>query len=293
MRSLSKCSFAALMLCGGVFADAPAGSGVDIAWKVLPRRVVADNFGARIAKLYFAVQAVVGNSSGYDIQVSSIFFRMPDSAGLSAPVPTDPYNIVRGTLDREHLVGMRNTSIHVIEAVGPVLAGGAVFFAGNTAASLHHGLIYSRIINVFTGPFAKGFELVLPDKTLNQMVALDNQAMRDSALISNGSQHGLLVFVSRDLLMRPRDGSADAKARRRGLRRGFRNDFDPMVVMRELGEMVLVGKSVQYVNRINVTAGAGKNPVRPGPAMNGAAEAQGSAPCRVQIEPETLENQKP
>jgi hypothetical protein len=63
--------------------------------------------------------------------------------------------------------------------------------------------------------------------------------------------------------------------------------------MRELGEMVLVGKSVQYVNRINVTAGAGKNPVRPGPAMNGAAEAQGSAPCRVQIEPETLENQKP
>jgi len=280
MRSLSKCSIAALLLCGGAFADAPAGSGVDIAWKVLPRRVVADNFGARVAKLYFAVQAVVGNSSGYDIQVSSIFFRMPDAAGLSAPVPTDPYTIVRGTLDREHLVGLRNTSIHIIEAVGPMLAGGAVFFAGNTAASLHHGLIYSRIIDLFTGPFAKGFGLVFPDKTLNQMVALDNQTMRDSALIPNGSQQALLVFVSRDLLMTD-DASAEAKARRHALRRGLRSDFDPLVVMRQLGEIVLVGKSVQYVNRINITAGAvGKHPLRPAGAIIG----QDDVPCAIQTQ---------
>ncbi len=280
MRSLSKCSIAALLLCGGAFADAPAGSGVDIAWKVLPRRVVADNFGARVAKLYFAVQAVVGNSSGYDIQVSSIFFRMPDAAGLSAPVPTDPYTIVRGTLDREHLVGLRNTSIHIIEAVGPMLAGGAVFFAGNTAASLHHGLIYSRIIDLFTGPFAKGFGLVFPDKTLNQMVALDNQTMRDSALIPNGSQQALLVFVSRDLLMTD-DASAEAKARRHALRRGLRSDFDPLVVMRQLGEIVLVGKSVQYVNRINITAGAaGKHPLRPADAIIG----QDEVPCAIQTQ---------
>ena len=257
MRSLSKCSIAALLLCGGAFADAPAGSGVDIAWKVLPRRVVADNFGARVAKLYFAVQAVVGNSSGYDIQVSSIFFRMPDAAGLSAPVPTDPYTIVRGTLDREHLVGLRNTSIHIIEAVGPMLAGGAVFFAGNTAASLHHGLIYSRIIDLFTGPFAKGFGLVFPDKTLNQM-----------------------VVVSRDLLMTD-DASAEAKARRHALRRGLRSDFDPLVVMRQLGEIVLVGKSVQYVNRINITAGAaGKHPLRPAGAIIG----QDDVPCAIQTQ---------
>jgi hypothetical protein len=285
MRSLSKCSIAALLLCGGAFADAPAGSGVDIAWKVLPRRVVADNFGARVAKLYFAVQAVVGNSSGYDIQVSSIFFRMPDAAGLSAPVPTDPYNIVRGTLDREHLVGLRNTSINIIEAVGPVLAGGAVFFAGNTAASLHHGLIYARIINLFTGPFAKGFGLVFPDKTLNQMVALDNQTMRDSALIPNGSQQALLVFVSRDLLMTSDDASAEAKARRRALRRGLRSDFDPLVVMRQLGEIVLVGKSVQYVNRINVTAGAGRHTLQSAEAIVG----QGGVPCRVQTQSAALE----
>jgi hypothetical protein len=271
MHSPSKYLIAAFVLCAGALAQAPS-AGVDIAWKILPRRVVTDNFGSRIAKLYFAVQAVVGNNSGYDIQVSSIFFRLPDAAGLSAPIPTDPYHIVRGTLDREHEVGIRNTSINVIKAVGPVLAGSAVFFAANTAASVNHGLLYSRIVNLFTNPFEKGVEIAFPDKTLSQMVALDNQALRDSALISNDSQQSLLVFVSRDVLLPAKDGTVGARNRRRALRRGIRADFDPIEVMRELGEMVLVGKSVQYINRIQVTAGVEKNSMQ-------NRQADGSGPC--------------
>ena len=287
MHFLSKYLIALFALCAGALAQAPS-AGVDIAWKILPRRVVTDNFGSRVAKLYFAVQAVVGNNSGYDLQISSIYFRLPAAAGLSAPIPTDPYHIVRGTLDREHEVGIRNTSINVIKAVGPVFAGGAVFFAGSTAASLNHGLLYSRIVNLFTNPFEKGFEIAFPDKSLSQMVALDNQALRDSALISNDSQQSLLVFVSRDVLLPAKNGGASD--RRRALRRGIRADFDPIQVMRELGEMVLVGKSVQYVNRIQVTAGAEKNP-----AQNRAAA--GVAPCAPRltaIESVTpLEKQKP
>ena len=271
MRSPSKYLIAVLLFCSCALAQAPP-EGVDVAWKILPRRVVTDNFGSRIAKLYFAVQAVVGNNSGYDIQVSSIFFRLPETAGLSAPIPTDPYHIVRGTLDREHEVGIRNTSINLIKAVGPVLVGSGVFFGGATAASLNHGLLYSRIVNLFTNPFEKGFEIAFPDKTANQMVALDNQALRDTALISNDSQQTLLVFVSRDVLLPAKNGTAAAGSRRRALRRGIRADFDLIAVMRELGEMVLVGKSVQYVNRIQVTAGAGRN-------STGKGQTDGSGPC--------------
>jgi len=271
MSSPLKYLIAAFILCSGALAQA-LSPGVDIAWKILPRRVVTDNFGSRIAKLYFAVQAVVGNNSGYDIQVSSILFRLPETAGVSAPIPTDPYHVVRGTLDREHEVGIRNTSINLIKAVGPILVGSGVFFAANTAASLNHGLLYSRVVNLFTNPFEKGFEMVFPDKTTSQMVALDNQALRDSALISNDSQQTLLVFVSRDVLLPPKDGTAGAGSRRRALRRGIRADFDPISVMRELGEMVLVGKSVQYVNRIQITAGTQNKSIQ-------NRQADGVAPC--------------
>jgi hypothetical protein len=108
------------------------------------------------------------------------------------------------------------------------------------------------------------------------MVALDNQALRDSALISNDSQQSLLVFVSRDVLLPPKDGTVGARNRRRALRRGIRADFDPIEVMRELGEMVLIGKSVQYVNRIQVTAGAEK-----GSTQN--RQADGSSPCTPRL----------
>jgi hypothetical protein len=252
MRSVSKAVLAAVLACC-ILAAAPQ-TGVDIAWKVLPRRVVADSFGSRIAKLYYAVVVVVGNNSGYDLQVSSIFFRLPKDAGLSAPAPADPYRIVRGSLEREHLVGLRNTMINVIKGLGPILSGASVFYTGSSTDSINDGRRYSQIVNLVTNPFEKGLEIAFPDKTINQMVALDNQAMRDSAIIPDKSQQELLVFVSRDLLIPPQDGTAATEAKRRALRGRFRGEFEPMLVMRELGDLVLTGKSVQYVNRISVSA---------------------------------------
>ena len=79
MRILISFCIAAGLVC------AETATGVDIAWKVLPRRVTADNFGSRVAKLYFAVIAVVGNHSGYDLQVSSVLFQLPAAAGVSTP----------------------------------------------------------------------------------------------------------------------------------------------------------------------------------------------------------------
>ena len=107
---------------------------------------------------------------------------------------------------------------------------------------------------------AQWYVYSIPRKELKDMMKRkDSPALRDTALISNDSQQTLLVFVSRDVLLPAKDGSRGSGSRRRALRRGIRADFDPIAVMRELGEMVLVGKSVQYVNRIQVAAGVGKN----------------------------------
>ena len=158
MRPLTSLLLAAALACA-----APTNQ-VDIAWKVLPRRVVADNFGSRVAKLYYAVVAVVGNNTGYDLQVSSILFQLPESTGIDTPVPVDPYRIVRGGLEREHMVGLRNSSINVIRGVGPMLVGGNAFVGGS---------LYSQVVDIFSNPFAKGFEMMFPDKTVPQLAALD------------------------------------------------------------------------------------------------------------------------
>ncbi len=40
-------------------------------------------------------------------------------------------------------------------------------------------------MNIFTNPFAKGLELIFPDKTIRNLDTLDALAMRDSTLIPN------------------------------------------------------------------------------------------------------------
>ena len=209
-------------------AAQPAG-GVDLAWKVLPRRIAADNFGSRVAKLYFSVVAVVGNSSGHDLQVSSLYFRLPAESGVTTPIPVDPQRVVRGVLEREQQVGLRASAFHVINALGPMLTAGSTFTASGN---------YSDIVNMFTNPFAKGLELIFPDKTIRNLDTLDALAMRDSTLIPNNSQQVLIVFVGREMI-----GAA-----------GRRKDFDTPTVMRCLGDLVLVGKSIEYVNRISVVS---------------------------------------
>ncbi len=230
MRSLISLIAAAALACAGT------AEHVDIAWKVLPRRVVADNFGSRVAKLYYAVVAVVGNNSGYDLQISSILFQLPEATGVTAPVPVDPYRIVRGSLEREHMMGLRSTGINVVKGLGPVLAGGGTLFGGST---------YAHVVDIFSNPLEKGLELVFPDKTVPQMAALDSLAMRDNMLIANNTQEVLLTFVSRDLLV--------TQANRKQLQRGIRGEFDVQAVMRALGNLVLTGKSMTYVDRVTVT----------------------------------------
>lgn len=228
-------------LCLGaavVLASAQPNPGVDIAWKVLPRKVASDSFGSRVAKLYYAVVAVVGNNTSYDLQVSSLFFQLPAESGIKAPVPVDPYKVVRGSLEREQQWGLRNTAINLLKGAGPILAGSNVFLAG--------AIQYSRAINLLSSPLERGAELVFPDKTMAQLASLDTQALRENTIVASGNQQVLLVFISRDIL----SGGAHSKA----LDSRFKSDFDPRAVMLALGDIVLVGKSISYVNRITVSS---------------------------------------
>ncbi len=49
---------------------------VDIMWAVVPQRIVSDNFGSRVAKLFYCIEVVIGNNTGYDLQIASVGFKL-------------------------------------------------------------------------------------------------------------------------------------------------------------------------------------------------------------------------
>jgi hypothetical protein len=277
----------------------PNAPQVDVAWKVLSKNVVSDSFGARIAKMYYGIVVYLGNNAGYDLQLAGVYFKLPAGAGVTAPLPTDSYRTVRSSLQREQLIGVRNTSVNLVRALGPILTGVLPFFDGSTAAARNHKYNFQTFLNVLSNPFERMLELVLPDLTVNQLVALDNQALRDGAVISNNSSTPLLVFVDKGTLapldpLDPGPGSAACAPNdwncdymrtryknRRYLRSRFKSDHDPLQVMQALGELTLIGKYVAYSDRVTFNGKA--MPLAPAPSAppaSAASQPLGTPPAR-------------
>jgi hypothetical protein len=49
---------------------------VDVLWSVVPKNVVSDNFGKRVGNNFYCVEIVIGNSTGYDLQLASVGFKV-------------------------------------------------------------------------------------------------------------------------------------------------------------------------------------------------------------------------
>jgi hypothetical protein len=252
---------------------------VDVAWKVVSRRIASDNFGSRVTKLYYPVEVVIGNNSGYDLQLASVEFQLPGQnnnvdfpAVCTDPcVPSDSYYVVRASLEREQQIGLRNTTVNIVKAIGPILTGSAVFFRGSSLAAGHHKATFLGLTDVFSNPFEKGLELVMPDQTVRQLINLDNHTLRDGLIIANNTQIRSIVFVDRDLISRKekikRSKGEISKAKDLGAEGGAftRKDYDPLEVARELGHLRLVGRSIYYLNRVSVIS----NPPGPAPLVTG------------------------
>ena len=249
---------------------------VDVAWKVLPRRVSSDNFGSRVTKLFYPVDVVIGNNSGYDLQIASILFQLPNSNN-NPPIPSDSYYIVRSSLQREQLIGARNTTVNVIKAIGPILTGSSVFFSGSTLAAAHRKTVFQGITNIFSNPFEKGLEAVFPDETVQQLVNLDNHTLRANMIVPNNTQVQSLVFINQDLL---KNAPMIQKS-------SMKHDYDPQQVMAQLGSLQLVGRSIAYLNRVSVIS----NPPGPAPlvaSQTGDSVTQGDAPATLTLTGDSL-----
>ncbi len=43
-------------------------------WRVVPQKIVKDNFGTHVGKLFYCLEVIIGNNSGYDLQVAAVGF---------------------------------------------------------------------------------------------------------------------------------------------------------------------------------------------------------------------------
>jgi hypothetical protein len=49
---------------------------VDVMWRLVPQPIVKDNFGTRVGKLFYCLEVIIGNNSGYDLQIAAVGFQV-------------------------------------------------------------------------------------------------------------------------------------------------------------------------------------------------------------------------
>jgi len=234
-------------------ADAPLARGpippgiapqVDIMWAVMPQNITHDNFGGKIKKQYYGIEVVIGNDSGFDLELASVGFdlgtgRLKSDEMVNTRIPTSGYRVTRASLQRRQQLSLRNMTLNIIKALGPVLTGFTPFFH-----NVNHQSNFAEGINILSNPVEKGFEMVWPDLTLGQLANLEDQSLRDNAItrtvVKNNTQVRFVVFVPKDLISDPK---ADKSWRDK-----------PLEVMKRLGRMILIGDQVEHINRVRVVS---------------------------------------
>ena len=226
---------------------------VEVMWKVLPRSVVHDSFGSRVAKRYYGVEVVIGNNSGFDLQLAAVGFSDYTLEECNSPptldsptIPVDSYQIVRGSLERAQEFGSRHIFLSSLKSAGLIMTGFLPFYGAQSRARSN----YFGFTNIVNNPLVSGIEAIFPDTTINQLRRLDIQALRDGIIIPHNTHQRTMAFISkRALYCSPKKPS----------------DNTPEVTS-ALGKLVLIGNQVQYLQRVQVVANGPGN-VTPPPVV--------------------------
>lgn len=216
---------------------------VDLAWKVIPYRIVEDSFGRRVAERFFAVEIHIGNNSGHDLLVSGFYFRPPGESHRQSLEPNDPYSMVRGVIERDQQVGRRAMTMHTVRSFGPLLSLGGTLITGSAVTVAKYG----ASVGIFSNGIEKGLDAAYPDQTLRQIGRLDANSFQDHLVLRQNEPKRVLVFVSRETVQCPAKTRCDGQM-------AWSKEFLPREVKRRLGVLSLHGHELAYSRRIRQDA---------------------------------------
>lgn len=218
---------------------------VDVMWEVVPDKVTSDNFGGKVKRQFYCIEVVIGNDSGFDLQLSSIGFTLPGLANAKQRIPSTGYRTVRGSLEAFQLLAPRNFVINGLKVLGPLLTGFLPFFHVEA-----HARNFSEAINVISNPLEKGVENFWPDLTPRELDRLADMTFRDDistkTIVPNNVQARILTFVPKEIVFPHKKPIT--------INNKDLNPYNIHDVMRALGEIVIVGQEIVHVNRVRVVS---------------------------------------
>lgn len=177
---------------------------VDVMWEVMSQNNCSDVFGRRIAQSEYCIQLVVGNNSGYPIQIAGIGFSssldplfrgMPDIATSNSS-----YMSTRAILLEQNVTSVRNIIYNSLQAAGVLMAGFTPYFGTGKHPNgqvNNARLNWTTAASIVSGPLLSAFNIVAPNAVINQLKDLDDQSFRDNKIIANNSQTSITVFVEK------------------------------------------------------------------------------------------------
>jgi hypothetical protein len=215
---------------------------VDAAWLVQSNEVVRGNFGRHVANHFYAIRVMLGNNSGYDLEVAQVLFegflRAPTDKGCEkgsgTKLPASDFRAVRGMLEEGQEVGPRNTVVKAIAGVGGVMTGLIPFYhQANPKAN------FTTFANLVNGAFQSGLSTVVPDQTIRQLARLGDQGLQNSIIINNNHSIAFTVFVPKQVF------EILEVAPPTGAKKRPKYGMPPWEAMERLGNLVLVGNEIK------------------------------------------------
>jgi hypothetical protein len=239
----------------------------------------------------YCVQVKIGNNSGYPLQIAGMGFsrKLGALAALGSPLVTianSSYASTRAILVHHQAISTRNVGYNILQSSGLILAASAPFF--NRQNPKKNLLALSTIVN---GPLQQAYNLIFPDPIVRQLGNLDDQSFRDNVVIPNNAHMQTVVFVEKqaltqsleelqirlskaeteasgrtpqtpadkvnsDLLKKMRvESSNTAKNSKRPLiPRPRTGAGSPLLVKLALGDLVIVGDQIAYLQRVQVVS---------------------------------------
>jgi hypothetical protein len=164
-------------------------------------RNVADIFGTRVSKRYFAVQLTVANRNpDFEFLIHDVLLGVKDiylEQSLRPRVDYKPTSedlrLVRGVAEKGQIYDKSNLILRLLRATGSIAA------SAIGVASM--GPAYAPTVAMFNGPVLTSYRDVFPDMTINQMNRLNDSAYTANTLVPKQSTKLLVAFLPQAILM--------------------------------------------------------------------------------------------
>jgi hypothetical protein len=225
-----------------------SGQPPEVAWYVLPPKVIRDNSGHYVSSKYIAIDITVHNMNSTDqINVQAFTFR---GAAAADPNKNSDPKLVRGSIVKGQDTGARNTVVRVIKVVGNLVTG-AGGFVKNPGASASYG----RGVSIFSDPFEKGVELIVPDTTVAYLTAWDNEEVfKKGFIVDPGKEVTGRIFIPVSLaceLLKAHQPPVTAPCKEGGWLRSAQ--YDPLVIRDNLGPLSVLGSHITVTVKRAIT----------------------------------------